>query len=227
MPGRSLGARGRRDRRPPDEPGEWFQNLVHTPAPTCLPAAPAWGWGGHTGSRVQSVSLGTRGGAWAGTQRAVPCPQAGATPQAAAAHGQLRPGAAVRRGGAHPAAGLLLGGDPGEPLPRPPASLARRREGPPAAGTEDQPEAPPAPPRPCPSRPAIRSLLDGAGERPPAGTWDQNRERQQVFARGAEAASRSRSQFADGALTNQLARLLLERSDSLYQVPGYEPRVHQ
>ncbi|ELK28980.1 Protein KIAA0415 [Myotis davidii] len=33
--------------------------------------------------------------------------------------------------------------------------------------------------------------------------------------------------FADGALTNQLARLLLERSDSLYQVPGYEARVHQ
>ncbi|XP_036170571.1 AP-5 complex subunit zeta-1 isoform X1 [Myotis myotis] len=35
------------------------------------------------------------------------------------------------------------------------------------------------------------------------------------------------TQFADGALTNQLARLLLERSDSLYQVPGYEARVHQ
>ncbi|KAK1343612.1 hypothetical protein QTO34_016392 [Cnephaeus nilssonii] len=30
------------------------------------------------------------------------------------------------------------------------------------------------------------------------------------------------TQFADGALTNQLARLLLERSDSLYPVPGYE-----
>ncbi|XP_014405479.1 PREDICTED: LOW QUALITY PROTEIN: AP-5 complex subunit zeta-1 [Myotis brandtii] len=55
----------------------------------------------------------------------------------------------------------------------------------------------------------------------------QNREQQQVFARGAESASRSRSQFADGALTNQLARLLLERSDSLYQVPGYAARVHQ
>ncbi|XP_054574217.1 AP-5 complex subunit zeta-1 [Eptesicus fuscus] len=35
------------------------------------------------------------------------------------------------------------------------------------------------------------------------------------------------TQFADGALTNQLARLLLERSDSLYPVPGYEARVHQ
>lgn len=34
-------------------------------------------------------------------------------------------------------------------------------------------------------------------------------------------------QFADGALTNQLARLLLERSDSLYPVPGYEACVHR
>ncbi|XP_058438437.1 AP-5 complex subunit zeta-1 isoform X4 [Marmota monax] len=34
-------------------------------------------------------------------------------------------------------------------------------------------------------------------------------------------------QFADRALTTQLALLLLERSDSLYQVPQYEARVHR
>ncbi|XP_035869745.1 AP-5 complex subunit zeta-1 isoform X2 [Phyllostomus discolor] len=34
-------------------------------------------------------------------------------------------------------------------------------------------------------------------------------------------------QFADGALAGQLARLLLERSDSLYPVPGYEAQVHR
>ncbi|XP_012878991.1 PREDICTED: AP-5 complex subunit zeta-1 isoform X2 [Dipodomys ordii] len=35
------------------------------------------------------------------------------------------------------------------------------------------------------------------------------------------------TQFADGALTNQLALLILERSDSLYQVAGFEARVHR
>ncbi|XP_030885142.1 AP-5 complex subunit zeta-1 isoform X2 [Leptonychotes weddellii] len=35
------------------------------------------------------------------------------------------------------------------------------------------------------------------------------------------------SQFADGALTNQLVLVLLERRDSLYQVPQYEARVHR
>ncbi|XP_013969797.1 AP-5 complex subunit zeta-1 isoform X2 [Canis lupus familiaris] len=35
------------------------------------------------------------------------------------------------------------------------------------------------------------------------------------------------TQFADGALSNQLALLLLERSDSLYQVPQYEAHVHR
>lgn len=35
------------------------------------------------------------------------------------------------------------------------------------------------------------------------------------------------TQFADGALTTQLALLLLERSDSLFQVPQYEARVHR
>lgn len=54
-----------------------------------------------------------------------PCvPQVGATPPAAAAHGQLCPGGAVCRGCAHPAAGVLLGSDPGEPaaqVPHPPA----------------------------------------------------------------------------------------------------------
>lgn len=39
--------------------------------------------------------------------------------------------------------------------------------------------------------------------------------------------SPSGPQFADGALTDQLARLLLERSDSLYPVAGYEARVHR
>ncbi|XP_016069113.1 PREDICTED: AP-5 complex subunit zeta-1-like [Miniopterus natalensis] len=34
------------------------------------------------------------------------------------------------------------------------------------------------------------------------------------------------TQFADGALTIQLAQLFLERGDSLYQVPGYEAAVH-
>lgn len=34
-------------------------------------------------------------------------------------------------------------------------------------------------------------------------------------------------QFADGALANQLALAILDRSDSLYQVPGYEARVHR
>ncbi|XP_057384383.1 AP-5 complex subunit zeta-1 isoform X3 [Balaenoptera acutorostrata] len=35
------------------------------------------------------------------------------------------------------------------------------------------------------------------------------------------------TQFADGTLASQLALLLLERSDSLYQVPGYEAGVHR
>ncbi|XP_058425360.1 AP-5 complex subunit zeta-1 isoform X1 [Diceros bicornis minor] len=35
------------------------------------------------------------------------------------------------------------------------------------------------------------------------------------------------TQFANGALTNQLVLLLLERSNSLYQVPQYEARVHR
>nr|XP_058893316.1 AP-5 complex subunit zeta-1 isoform X8 [Kogia breviceps] len=35
------------------------------------------------------------------------------------------------------------------------------------------------------------------------------------------------TQFANGALASQLALLLLERSDSLYQVPGYEAAVHR
>ncbi|XP_029411023.1 AP-5 complex subunit zeta-1 isoform X2 [Nannospalax galili] len=35
------------------------------------------------------------------------------------------------------------------------------------------------------------------------------------------------TQFANGALINQLALLLLERNDSLYQVPQYEARVHR
>ncbi|XP_052610147.1 AP-5 complex subunit zeta-1 isoform X3 [Peromyscus californicus insignis] len=35
------------------------------------------------------------------------------------------------------------------------------------------------------------------------------------------------TQFADGALINQLALLLLDRSDSLYQVPQYEAHVHR
>ncbi|XP_064449436.1 AP-5 complex subunit zeta-1 isoform X7 [Mirounga angustirostris] len=35
------------------------------------------------------------------------------------------------------------------------------------------------------------------------------------------------TQFADGALTNQLVLVLLERRDSLYQVPQYEARVHR
>nr|XP_048292812.1 AP-5 complex subunit zeta-1 isoform X1 [Myodes glareolus] len=35
------------------------------------------------------------------------------------------------------------------------------------------------------------------------------------------------TQFADGALINQLALLLLDRSDSLYQVPQYEANVHR
>lgn len=42
-------------------------------------------------------------------------PQVGATPPAATAHGRLRPGGAVRRGRAHPAAGALLVSGPGEP----------------------------------------------------------------------------------------------------------------
>ncbi|KAL0608141.1 AP-5 complex subunit zeta-1 [Plecturocebus cupreus] len=35
------------------------------------------------------------------------------------------------------------------------------------------------------------------------------------------------TQVADGALTNQLALLLLDRSDSLYPAPGYAARVHR
>ncbi|XP_006143658.1 AP-5 complex subunit zeta-1 isoform X1 [Tupaia chinensis] len=35
------------------------------------------------------------------------------------------------------------------------------------------------------------------------------------------------TQFADGALISHLALLLLERSDSLYQVPGYEASMHR
>lgn len=45
--------------------------------------------------------------------------------------------------------------------------------------------------------------------------------------KGPEYISLSSPQFADGALSNQLALLLLERSDSLYQVPQYEAHVHR
>lgn len=34
-------------------------------------------------------------------------------------------------------------------------------------------------------------------------------------------------QFADAALTRQLALVVLERSDSLYRVPQYQARVHR
>lgn len=44
---------------------------------------------------------------------------------------------------------------------------------------------------------------------------------------GLSLSLTSDPQFADKALINQLALLLLERSDSLYQVPGYEARVHR
>lgn len=44
---------------------------------------------------------------------------------------------------------------------------------------------------------------------------------------GGGAESVSRPQFADRALTVRLARLLLERSDSLYRVAGYEACVHR
>lgn len=42
-------------------------------------------------------------------------PQTDATSPAAEAHGQLCPGNPVCRGSTHPASGLLLSGDPGEP----------------------------------------------------------------------------------------------------------------
>lgn len=48
-----------------------------------------------------------------------------------------------------------------------------------------------------------------------------------VFAGGATEFLMLDPQFADGALTNQLALAILERSDSLYQVPEYEARVHR
>lgn len=44
---------------------------------------------------------------------------------------------------------------------------------------------------------------------------------------GAGTESVSCPQFADGTLTSQLALLLLERSDTLYEVPGYQARVHK
>lgn len=43
------------------------------------------------------------------------CPQVDAALPAVAAPGRLRPGGPVRRGRAHPAPGVLLGGDTGEP----------------------------------------------------------------------------------------------------------------
>ncbi|KAK2117067.1 AP-5 complex subunit zeta-1 [Saguinus oedipus] len=44
---------------------------------------------------------------------------------------------------------------------------------------------------------------------------------------GAEPVSDPDPQVADGALTNQLALLLLDRSNSLYPAPGYTARVHR
>lgn len=43
----------------------------------------------------------------------------------------------------------------------------------------------------------------------------------------AGTQARSPSQFADGALASRLALLLLERSDALFQVEGYEADVHR
>lgn len=44
---------------------------------------------------------------------------------------------------------------------------------------------------------------------------------------GRHPGSLSLPQFASGALASQLALLLLERSDSLFQVEGYEADVHR
>ncbi|KAK2498579.1 hypothetical protein MC885_013020, partial [Smutsia gigantea] len=53
----------------------------------------------------------------------------------------------------------------------------------------------------------------------------------QALGRGLAARLHSLShydpQYADGAVANQLALLLLERSDSLYQVPQYDAQVHR
>lgn len=59
--------------------------------------------------------------------------------------------------------------------------------------------------------------------------WDRSRAWREVMSPGP-GLSRSLPpdpQFADGALTKQLALLLLERSDSLFQVPQYEAHVHR
>ncbi|KAK2496347.1 hypothetical protein MC885_010176 [Smutsia gigantea] len=47
------------------------------------------------------------------------------------------------------------------------------------------------------------------------------------LATGLHSLSHFDAQYADGALANQLALLLLERSDSLYQVPLYDAQVHR
>lgn len=175
---------------------------------------------------------GPRGSGWAGTQWDV-CRvlQVGAPPPAAAAHGQLRPGGPVRRGRAHTAPGVLLCGDPGQPT----SELFCSRGG--------------AGPGPWQShRPWRRSRCGlargtgrGATRPPPAAAhpspraaWAGRHSRVQSRVQGRVESECGLSlclppdpQVADGTLTNQLALLLLERSDSLYQVAEYEARVHR
>ncbi|XP_032460933.1 AP-5 complex subunit zeta-1 isoform X1 [Phocoena sinus] len=67
-------------------------------------------------------------------------------------------------------------------------------------------------------------------ERSPQGSSQPGPERRCSLGVGRSLSlslSLSLSQFADGALASQLSLLLLERSDSLYQVPGYEAGVHR
>lgn len=159
------------------------------------------------------------------------CPQVDAALPAVAAPGRLRPGGPVRRGRAHPAPGVLLGGDTGEPASwglcpcsRGPAG-ARTHRAPASSvakgpvhhsrqGSSHQPQ-----PGSCPSQ-------NWGREKPPG--QQPARSRAEVFpGGGTQSLSLSLSQFADGALASQLSLLLLERSDSLYQVPGYEAGVHR
>lgn len=56
---------------------------------------------------------------------------------------------------------------------------------------------------------------------------DRGRVCQETAFPGAGTESVSCPQFADGTLTSQLALLLLERSDMLYEVPEYQARVHK
>ncbi|KAK2117097.1 AP-5 complex subunit zeta-1 [Saguinus oedipus] len=85
--------------------------------------------------------------------------------------------------------------------------------------------APPSQQVPSTSFQQAPSPIGGKGSSPGAGSTAGAE--QAYSGGGAEPVTDPDPQVADGALTNQLALLLLGRSDSLYPAPGYAARVHR